>query len=237
MKIEPFRGGTVKKNSIIAVAMVAAFSMVALPVASAQNPHGSSSSPTQTVQPESRAQALASSASKAEYNDRDVAKLLLAGEGPMATPKLTGLLGFDKKRPKANPEDLEKLLDLYLATVPDFHETVSVPFQSGDPMRVDSALRKLSTTFNAFLNEHGESPEREDEVSVSPYGWLWMGANVVIYANAVGVANAVGYANLGVATLALATIGVVVWYLPGYDSASGIDRDARVAQLANAVSK
>ncbi|MEI4741685.1 hypothetical protein [Rhodococcus erythropolis] len=229
-----------KKASIITVATVAAFSMVAVPVASAQSPFGSSSSPAQISQPESRAQALASSASEAsvaEYSDRDVAKLLLSGEGPMANSELNGLLGFDENRPKPDPADLEKLLDLYLATVPDFHETVSVPFLSGDPIRVDSALRSISTSYNKFVNDYVGYPGPTDNVEISPQGWFWMGANVAIYANAVGVANAIGYANVGVATLALATIGFVTWYLPGYDSISGIDRDARVAQLANAVSK
>lgn len=224
------------KKTIIAVTAAAVLAMAAGPVAYAQEQDNPSPS-TQTAQPESRAQALASNASEGQYTDRDVAKLLLVGDGPMATPELNRLLGFDESRPKADPAELEKVLDLYLATVPDFDVTVSAPFQSGDPIRVDAALRHLSTTFNNFVNEQAGSAERPGGPTISPQGWTWMGANVAIYANAVALSNAVGYTNVGVATLALATIAFVTWYLPGYDSTSDIDRDARVAQLADAVSK
>lgn len=221
-----------KKNSIIALAMAAALTLVAAPAAQAANSRAG-----QVAQPESRAQTLASSASQSKYSDRDVAKLLLLGEGPMATPELNALLGFDPNRPKADPTEVEELLDLYLASVPNFHGKVTVPFQSGNPMRVDSALKTLSTTYNEFLREQTAVPENGESSNASARGWFWMGANVAVYANAVGVANAVGYTNVGVATFAVATIGFVTWYLPDHDSSSGMDRDAQVAELANAVSK
>lgn len=221
-----------KKNGIVALAMAATFTLVAAPAAQADNSRAG-----QVAQPESRATALTESASDSRFSDRDVAKLLLLGEGPMATPELVNLLGFDPNRPKADPAEVEKLLDLYLASVPNFHGKVTVPFQSGKPMKVDSALRTLSSTYNEFLRVNAAVPETGENPEFSAQGWAWMGANVLIYANAIGVANAVGYTNVGVATFALATLGFVTWYLPDYGSDSGIDREARVAELADAVAE
>ncbi|MDO4929093.1 MAG: hypothetical protein Q3976_08580 [Corynebacterium sp.] len=136
--------------------------------------------------------------------------------------------------------ELFPIIDQYIQSTDRIEEEVTVPFQSGDPAKVDSALRVLSSTFNDFIQEKtGGAKGSQIANSLSQAkGWTWMGANVVIYANAVGVANAVGYANVGVATLALATIGFVTWYLPDEDSAAGsIDRDELVESITSALSR
>lgn len=166
-----------------------------------------------------------------EYTDREVAQLLLAGQGRIAEekPELVKILGFSEQKPETDMVKLNLMLDEYLAETPDFHERVAVPFQSGNPQKVDRALIHISETFLNYANAR-QQIFTADQAALQ--GWLWMGAYVAIYANIVGLANAVGYANVAVATLAVATIGIVTWYLPeGAGGASKIDREERIAKM------
>lgn len=172
-----------------------------------------------------------------KYTDQEVAQLLLSGQGRIVEekPEFLDVLGFSQEKPDADMAKLNLMIDEYLATVPDFHEKVSVPFQSVNPQEMDNALVYLSETFLKYADARQKTVSADD---VALQGWTWMGANVAIYANAIGVANAVGYANAAVATLAVATIAVVTWYLPGENGgASTIDRQERIATMADIISR
>ncbi|WP_157865001.1 hypothetical protein [Streptomyces prasinopilosus] len=170
-----------------------------------------------------------------KYTDAELLQLLLAAQGPIAEahPELKQMLGFNPDKPHTDEEALNQIITQFLAAHPGFHENVAVPFYSGDPVRVDAALRDFSISFNKWVEETAEpSPNGEAQ----PAGWFWMGANVAIYVNAVGAANAVAYTNAGVATNALATLVVVTWYLEdGSPTGSGIERDAFVEALTSAL--
>lgn len=224
-----------------AAATIVAFSLVAstAPYAVAANSNDTSNNQSHTS-PASRATLISDSIPSASFSTEEVLQLLLAGTGPMASDELVSLLGFDPNRPEADMAELSPVINQYINSTEGLEEDVTIPFQSGDPTKVDSSLRVLSSTFNDFIQEKvGENQGHRLAESLSQNkGWAWMGANVAIYANAVGVANAVGYSNVGVATLALATIGFVTWYLPDEESATGnIDRDERVESITGALSR
>jgi SdpC family antimicrobial peptide len=174
-----------------------------------------------------------------KYSDTDLLKLLLAAQGPIADahPELKRMLGFNPDKPHTEDAALGKVVAGYLAAHPGFHQDMAVPFHSGDPVRVDAALRDFSISFNKWLKETSQPVDGGKPQAVAQAkGWFWMGAYVAIYVNAVGAANAVGYTNAGVATNALATLVVVTWYLEdGSPNGSGIERDAFVDALTSAL--
>lgn len=165
------------------------------------------------------------------YSDREVAQLLLAGQGTIAEekPELLQQLGFSREKPTTDSTKLNLMIDEYLTTAPDFHNEVAVPFQSEDPRQVDEALASISESFLKYAEtKQASAPANE----ASLQGWTWMGANAVLYANAAAVANAVVYTNAAVATLAVATIALVTWYLPDASGqASTIDRQERISTI------
>ncbi|WP_328811771.1 hypothetical protein [Rhodococcus sp. NBC_00294] len=222
-----------------AAAGILTLGLAVVPTATAQDSDPQSGS---TGAAPARASLSSPVSTEASYSDRDVLKLLLAGQGQLASdrPELLNVLGFSADKPASDEGALDRVVSDYLSAHPDFHETVSVPFQSGDPARIDSALATLTRNFNSFLDESGREVDPAvvgQDGGATARGWAWAGANVVIYANAVGVANAVGYANVGVATLALATIAFVTWYLPDGSGMAGdpIDHENRIAQIATAL--
>ncbi|MFI1302348.1 hypothetical protein [Streptomyces sioyaensis] len=173
----------------------------------------------------------------AKYSDAELLQLLLAAQGPIADahPELKRMLGFNAAKPHTNEEALSKIITGYLAAHPEFHKEMAVPFQSGDPVRVDAALRDFSVTFNEFIKKNAQ-PASGGKAQAQASGWFWMGAYVAIYVNAVGAANAVAYTTAGVATNALATLVVVTWYLEdGRPAGSDIERDAFVDALTSAL--
>ncbi|MGW2324211.1 hypothetical protein ACWC5C_00430 [Streptomyces sp. NPDC001700] len=173
----------------------------------------------------------------AKYSDAQFLQLLLAAQGPIAdaNPELKRMLGFDPDKPHTNEKALNKVIARYLAAHPGFHQDMAVPFQSGDPVRVNAALRDFSISFNKWIKETGK-PAASGKARAQESGWFWMGAYVAIYVNAAGAANAVAYTNAGVATNALATLVVVTWYLEdGSPSGSGIERDTFVNALTTAL--
>ncbi|GAA2911241.1 hypothetical protein GCM10020221_03750 [Streptomyces thioluteus] len=173
----------------------------------------------------------------AKYSDAELLQLLLAAQGPIADahPELKRMLGFNVSKPRTDEAALNKVIKGYLAAHPEFHKKMAVPFQSGDPVRVDAALRDFSVTFNEFIKKNGQ-PVSSGKAQVRAAGWFYMGAYVAIYVNAVGAANAAVYTNAGVATNALATLVVVTWYLEdGKPTGSDIERDAFVGALTSAL--
>lgn len=98
-----------------------------------------------------------------KYGDVEMLELLLAAQGPIAEdhPELKTILGFSESKPKTNEDALAKIISAYLAANPDFNKVVSLPFQSGDPDRVDEALRSFSKTF-------GTAPALVDTVWAVP---------------------------------------------------------------------
>ncbi|MFK8851375.1 hypothetical protein [Streptomyces sp. Ac-502] len=172
-----------------------------------------------------------------KYSDRELLQLLLAAQGPIADahPELKQMLGFNPSKPHTNEEALGKIITGYLAAHPEFHEKMAIPFHSGDPVRVDTALRDFSVTFIDYIKKNAQ-PANSSRAQAQTRGWFWMGANVAIYVNAVGAANAVAYTTAGVATNALATLVVVTWYLEdGKPASTGIERDAFVDALTSAL--
>ncbi|MEU8762722.1 hypothetical protein [Streptomyces sp. NPDC048659] len=174
-----------------------------------------------------------------EYSNEDLLQLLLAAQGPIADthPDLKRMLGFNPDKPRTDTEALDTVIAGYLAARPGFRQEVAAPLHSGDPVRVDAALRDFSLSFNKWLKETAQpAPDGGAPAVAQARGWFWMGAYVAIYANAVGAANAVAYTNAGVATNALATLVVVTWYLEdGSPTGSGIERDAFVDALTSAL--
>ncbi|WP_226351962.1 hypothetical protein [Pseudonocardia sp. ICBG601] len=168
------------------------------------------------------------------YSDVDILKLLLAGQGDAADqhPQLRTILGFAPDKPNTLDEPLMGVIRDYLRTSPSFHSSVSEPLQSGDPERVDEALRSFTKSFIEFA--HSNQKIQQGAPSDYARGWTYMGAYVAIYVNALGVANAVAYANVGVATFALATLGVVTFYLDGDNPANQFEREQVVAEVAAA---
>ncbi|MGW7306824.1 hypothetical protein ACWGI1_14735 [Streptomyces sp. NPDC054835] len=175
----------------------------------------------------------------AEYSDTDLLRLLLAAQGPIADshPELKQMLGFNPDKPQTDTDALDRVIAGYLAAHPSFHRDVAAALQSGDPVRVDTALRAFSVCFNGWLKQTAQpAPGGGEPVVAQARGWFWMGAYVAIYANAVGAANAIAYTNAGVATNALATLVVVTWYLEdGSPGSSDIERDAFVNALTSAL--
>ncbi|GAA0397645.1 hypothetical protein [Streptomyces luteireticuli] len=214
---------TVVASSIIAVGGVATQSAVA--------------ADGRAVSAPGKAQLKEAAKETAKYSDAELLQLLLAAQGPIADahPELKRMLGFNASKPQTDQAALKKVIKGYLAAHPEFHKKMAVPFHSGDPVRVDAALRDFSVTFNDFLKKNGQ-PVNTGKAQVRAAGWFYMGAYVAIYVNALGAANAAVYTNAGVATNALATLVVVTWYLEdGKPSGSGIERDAFVGALTNAL--
>ncbi|MBZ4319755.1 hypothetical protein [Streptomyces huiliensis] len=185
----------------------------------------------------SKAQLKEAAKETAKFSDAELLQLLLAAQGPIADahPELKRMLGFDASKPRTDEAALDKVIAGYLAAHPEFHRAMAVPFQSGDPVRVGAALRDFSVTFNQFIKKNAR-PVNGGKGPALASGWTWMGAYVIIYANAVGAANALAYTNAGVATNALATLVVVTWYLEdGKPVGSDIERDAFVDALTSAL--
>ncbi|MFI8266627.1 hypothetical protein [Streptomyces sp. NPDC085665] len=173
-----------------------------------------------------------------QYSDEALLQLLLAAQGPIADahPGLQRMLGFNPGKPQTDETALNIIITDYLAAHPGFHKEVAVPFHSGDPVKVDAALRDFSIGFNEFVKQHGAAVHAGNEVAPHARGWFWMGTYVAVYANAVGAANAVAYTNAGVATNALATLVVVTCYLEdGSPVGSDIERDTFVDALTSAL--
>jgi SdpC family antimicrobial peptide len=186
-----------------------------------------------------KAQLKETTKSTAQYTDAELLQLLLAGQGVIADthPELKQMLGFNPEKPHTTVEALNQVISGYLAAHPGFHESTAVPFHSGDPVRVDAALRDFSVSFIEWAKSTQPAGSSGTQAQAQASGWFYMGAYVAIYVNAVGAANAAVYTNAGIATNALATLVVVTWYLEdGSPSGSGIERDAFVNALTSALS-
>jgi hypothetical protein len=87
--------------------------------------------------------------SAAVYGDVEVIAALVAGQGQLINdhPVLAGYLPSGNDRLTA-PE-LDQLKAAFIAADPEFHSSVTIPFQSGDPFKVESALN----TFRAALED------------------------------------------------------------------------------------
>lgn len=83
------------------------------------------------------------------YGDVEVIAALVAGQGQLVNdhPVLAGYLPSGNDRLTA-PE-LAHLKEAFTAADPEFHSSVTIPFQSGDPFKVESALN----TFRAALED------------------------------------------------------------------------------------
>lgn len=163
-------------------------------------------------------------------------RLLLAGQGPIAqaSPELVTLLGFAPDRPQPPAREFDRLIRDYLRYDTSFGGTVVDEVQSGDPLRVDAALRTFSTSFHGYLESKGLRMRQAGRFDAQARGWLWKGANVAVYVNAVALANAAAYANVGVATNAVATLVVAWFYLPDYNSVNNaFERDELIASVAS----
>lgn len=173
----------------------------------------------------------------ATYTDAELLEFLVAGQGPVARehPELLGYLGFAEDKPVTPAGPMKRFTRDYLAADPDFHETVAVPVQSGDPEQVDAGLRQFSTELRAVVREKiARSPKKAAATNAQAAGWTWRGANIAVYANAVAVANAGVYANVGVATFVGAVLAV--WYLEdGSMTGSEIEVQTFVAELTDAL--
>lgn len=80
----------------------------------------------------------------AEYTDQDVVEFFLFASGPAAKehPEILENLGAE---PKARPDavDLAQVTDALLSVDPEFHESVTLAVQAGDPYQAESAVERL----------------------------------------------------------------------------------------------
>lgn len=174
------------------------------------------------------------------YTDRELLEFLVAGQGPIADrhPELLSFLGFSADKPTTAQKPLNRFMRDYLAADPDFHRTVTVPMQSGDPKMVNAALRQFSTELRAVVRAKIDSRSATEAHAnnAQAAGWTWRGANIAVYANAVAVANAGVYANVGVATFVGAVLAI--WYLEdGSMTGSEIEMDTFDARVADALAR
>lgn len=171
------------------------------------------------------------------YTDAELLEFLVAGQGPVADahPELLTYLGFAEDKPVTPPGPMKRFTRDYLAADPDFHRTVAVPLQSGDPERVNEGLRQFTRELRSVVEAKiAQSPQKAAATNAQAAGWTWRGANIAVYANAVAVANAGVYANVGVATFVGAVLAV--WYLEdGSMTGSEIEVETFVAELTDAL--
>ena len=103
-------------------------------------------------------QLVSTSVAVSDYNDREAIEFLAFGSGSIDTdnPGLISALGYDGLAAEAPPAEL---IDEILAGVtevnPDFHDEVTVPLQSGDPVAVEAAL----TTYNDSMIKYVKSSD------------------------------------------------------------------------------
>lgn len=146
-----------------------------------------------------------------EYEDGEIVKLLLAGQGLVAkdNPQVVEDLGFDPERPVADPQELQVVVDEYLAYSADFNE-IRNTLESGDPRLVESGLVSFTEDFQAFVeNEHGL---QTDDKTPSAHTQNCDGSacvNVAAVANAAAAVNGAVYANVAGATFAVAAVAVI----------------------------
>lgn len=172
------------------------------------------------------------------YSDRELLEFLVAGQGPVAVehPELLTYLGFSADKPTTPQKSLNGFMKDYLVADPDFHTSVAVPMQSGDPATVNAALRQFSKELRAVVEDkvNSQPASKAHANNAQAAGWTWRGANIAVYANAVAVANAGVYANVGVATFVGAVLAI--WYLEdGSMTGTEIEMDTFVSRVADAL--
>ncbi|MBK0332073.1 hypothetical protein I8D64_11750 [Brachybacterium sp. MASK1Z-5] len=158
------------------------------------------------------------------YSDEEFLKLLLDGSGQIADdhPELVEQLGFSGDKPHADKDALKKIVTDYLEYDPDFRSQIVERLTSGNPLKVEGALKAFTKTFYGLLTDvygldTSDTMAPDAVAKSSGKANVKVGLNVAAAANAAVLVNAVVYANAAVATLAVAVIAVVpgaVSYLP-----------------------
>ncbi|WP_130840112.1 hypothetical protein [Corynebacterium neomassiliense] len=197
----------------------------------------------QGVEKGSEKASVESVANKQSVNDKDLVMLLLTGTGSLADshPNVVRDLGFSDDREKPTPEAAGDFADYFLAEHSDFHDDVAEPVISGDPRRVEEALKDVTSMSRATI-DHVDS--KVEQPQVSDYKWkghvgLWHDAITAAEA----LANGVVYANVAVATMlvvagaAAAVATVVLAYNFNSDKVSKFDREQQIAKLTQELKK
>ncbi|MGX1695283.1 hypothetical protein ACWIBQ_07890 [Microbacterium keratanolyticum] len=85
------------------------------------------------------------SSSEALYTDAEVLEFMISGHGTLAEelPELS--IYVPEAAEPLTARQLERVVDVFLSTEPNFHELVTVPFQSGDPFQTLGAIDALQS--------------------------------------------------------------------------------------------
>ncbi len=180
------------------------------------------------------------------HSDEEILQLLFAGVGPIADqhPDIVESLGFAPGRPLPQEAELADFVDSFLRATPRFHETVAVPLTSGDPLLVERALKTVTAQLEEYVAAEAAQarPGPVQDPGMTGLGYwhtttnIYLGSQIAAYAHIGAVANAAVYANVGLATFALATLGIVTWYLmDDPEEFNDVERGAFVADMTDAL--
>lgn len=168
------------------------------------------------------------------YTDQELIYFLVFADGKVAQdyPSLAGELGFVPFPEGENKEPIERLLNDYYEARPDDVQWVGRNLRSGDPVRVESGMKRFMDSFNAFAREQVEASLENGGNQVSArnsgnletyhqgYGLLWAGFAAAVY----GV----------VVVFHAATALTVIFYLPPEQGGAGeLDAQRIIANLAD----
>ena len=141
-------------------------------------------------------------------DDADIVELLVFGTGPAVdeNPELAKITGTNNPNHyQPSTEDVTVAADLLYAHIPGFHQRVTVPLQSGNPLRIRKALLIVRTALHDIVDSMGSGN------NYSARGWFWHDANVAVEINGAAVLNAAVYANAALA----AEVAWVLYVVPG----------------------
>lgn len=211
---------------------------------------GSSDSTDMVVEAdESRATLIEMSDDLSGYGEREVLKLLLAGEGRIAqeNPALEELLGFHPERAEISPQELSSVVDAYLVMYPEFSNDLYPRLTSGDPAQFESAVVNFYESLVAFIETDPIFEEvRQEMDALSSGDPLEAGTfnnsvnvnaaiNARVGINLVYVSNVMVVKVAGAVAVAALALGVAVSYLdePGMaaGSVSGVDQEKSLREL------
>jgi len=181
-----------------------------------------------------RASLVRTERSATRYTDAQVLRFLVLAEGKIAAdhPQLAPSLGFTPASAEVDRAAADRLMADYLAATPDFHGRVSVPVQSGDPKRVDAALERFATSFNAYVKALYQQDMVKSEGEVSTQGWVYTATWAVTAGWVLAAAGAVVYGAVAGFHAGVAVTVIVYVYLPGIEGApTSIERDTMVHSI------
>lgn len=168
-----------------------------------------------------------------KYGDKDVLKLILFAQGPIAerNPELAQKLLKGKPKPQMPSEEaFDSVVDQLKRVDPDYHELVTEGVQRNNPQDAENAMQRLSDDLSKIY-ELEKKPDQERGVTT----WAWHDAHVVIETEALGAAAVVVFeaaAAAHVAAVVIAIVPAAASYQFEFNNGSQIDRQQMVATVS-----